>query len=422
MSPAQRGRQLESEVSPALRRIAEATLPERAAPEGDGLARAAIAQAVGIRRRRRLAGAAVAAAVVVAVAVPLVMRPGSSVPVPAGPTMGSVSRSAPTVGATKPVTPRVTARVTANLPALRESTGPSIAGRVVRPYVVDGVYHGESGTVRLGSQEQLRGLVDVLNLAGGARVLRLEPPGGPVSTVVQSAGGREVLRLPAVSGPTVADASGTRFAMLDVGTESLTLRDQRGTVLEQTQAPGIRSIAGFAGNRVLVTNDAGAALWNLASGAVEPWTSDRALDASDAAAAALLLSSVDSGVSCWSVRSTTERGTPAASHCGSAVPIALTADGRYVLAREGPSNGQEQVLVLDASTGEPALAVEVDEDATVTQTGFRIGQEELVLDVVGRHGGHRLVGCTLKGRCESLTSTVSAETSRDLEPYLLVRD
>ena len=419
MTPVQRGREVESEVTTALRRIAEATSPERVAPERDGLARAAIAQAVGIRRRRRLAGVAVAAAAVVAVAVPLALRPGSPPPVPAGPTVGSVSRSsAPVVGSTA----RVTARVTSTLPAPRDSTTSATDGPVVRPYVVGGVYHGESGTVRLGSAAELTGLADVLNLVGGARVLRLEPSGAPASTVVQSAQGREVLRLTGTSGPTVADASGARFAMLDVGAESLTLRDERGQVLEQTPAPGIRSIAGFAGDRVLVTNDAGSALWNPASGAVDPWTSDRALDASDTASAALLLSRADSGSPCWSVRSTTDRGLPATSHCGPAVPSALTADGRYVLAQEKPLNGPDRVVVLDASTGETVLAVSVGEGATVTQTGFRIGISELVLGVVARDGGHRLVGCTLNGRCESLTSTVRGSTSTTAEPFLLVRD
>ena len=105
-----------------------------------------------------------------------------------------------------------------------------------------------------------------------------------------------------------------------------------------------------------------------------------------------------------------------------AAPMALTADGRYVLAQEKPSNDASRVVVLDASTGGTVLAVIVAEGATVTQIGFRIGRGELVLGVVARDGGSRLVGSTLNGQCQSLTSTVRGSTSIDGYPYLLVRD
>lgn len=417
MTPAPRGSDVESEVASALRRIVGATAPERVAPDGDGLARAAITEAVGIRRHRRLVGLAAAAAAVAAIALPVALRAGPSTPVPAGP---SVTSASPLVGAPAA---GATARVTATLPTPLGSPGSPAPSLVVRPYVVGGVYHGESGTLRLGSAAELRGLVDVLNLAGGARVLRLEPPAGPASTVVQSADGGVVLRLPGVSGPTVADASGKRFAMLDLNAGSLTVRDERGKLLERTSAPDIRSVAGFAGDRVLVTSDKGSAVWDLASGSIAPWASGQALDASDAASAALLLTGAGSSGPCWSVRSTVEGSAPStASHCGPASPMALTADGRYVLAQEKPSNDASRVVVLDASTGGTVLAVIVAEGATVTQIGFRIGRGELVLGVVARDGGSRLVGCTLNGQCQSLTSTVRGSTSIDGYPYLLVRD
>ncbi|MEO6997016.1 MAG: hypothetical protein ABI112_02940 [Terracoccus sp.] len=417
MTPAPRGSDVESEVAAALRRIAGETAPERVAPDGDGLARAAITEAAGIRRHRRLAGLAAAAAAVAAIALPVALRAGPSTPVPAG---SIVTSASPPVAA--PVV-RATARVTAGLPAPLGSVASPVSYPVVRPYVVGGVYHGESGTLRLGNVAELRGLVDVLNLAGGARVLRLEPPGGPASTVVQSADGGVVLRLPGVSGPTVADASGKRFAMLDLSVGSLTLRDERGKLLERTSAPNVRSVAGFAGDRVLVTTDRGSALWDLASGSIASWATGQALDASDTASAALLLTGASASGPCWSVRSTVEGSARSTvSHCGPAAPFALTADGRYVLAQDKPPNEASRAVVLDALTGGTVLAVTVAEGATVTQTGFRIGLDELVLGVVARDGESRLVGCTLNGRCQSLTSTVPGSTSIDPHPYLLVRD
>lgn len=416
MTPEPRTSDAEPELASALQRIVGVAAPERVAPDGDGLARAAITEAAGIRRRRHFAGVA-AAAVVAAIAVPLALRPGSSTPVPAGPTAGSrVSVRVETP------TNRATALVAATLPAPLGPAGSTGSNPVVRPYVVGGVYHGESGTVRLGSASEIRGLVDVLNLADGARVIRLEPSGGPDSTVVQSADGGVVIRLPGAVGPTVADASGKRFAMLDLSAGSLTVRDERGTVLARAPAPGIRSIVGFAGDRVIVTKAEGSALWDLASATIAPWTSERALDASDTGSVALLLTSVGDDGSCWGVRSTTAGSSvPGAVHCGPAAPTAITADGRYVLARETVSNGSSRVMVLDASTGMTVLAVTVAEGTTVAQIGFRIGLAQLVLSVVAPDGGSRLVGCTLGGRCQSLTPTVAGAPGVS-EPYLLVRD
>jgi hypothetical protein len=283
----------------------------------------------------------------------------------------------------------------------------------VRPYVVDGTYHGASGSVRLAATE---GLAGVLNL-DGAKVLQLRPGSGEPKVVVQTSDGSTGLTLRGVDGRAVADATGQRWVLLDPRTGTVTVRDPRGAVLDSTtSAPlagqaRIRSVVGFSGGRVVLTTAAGTSAWDLGSGQVDEVSGDTALDASDTAARAVYETAGVAGSSCWQVRSTTDQAPVAAPTCGAAGIVSLSADGRYVVVRQTLG---DTVLVYRATGGRPVLQVSVPAGVTVDDTSLRIGLDELVLATSDRTG-HRLVGCTTRGMCEVLTATSHT-------PYLLVRD
>lgn len=381
-------------VAESLARIA-AAMPV----DGDGVAAAALHEARAMRRRRTV-GALAAASALVALAVPVSQRLAEP---PAAPV-------APAVSSTVSDTPPTTAEQTTTL----NLTGP-VSGRIVRPYVVDGTYHGASGVGRVVSGS---GLSDVLNLSGGAKVLRLQPISGEPRVLVQASNGSVDLALPGVAGRAVADATGERWALLDAASGILTVRDTRGTVIAATESAGstgpttIRSVVGFSGGRVVVTTAAGTALWDPATRRLTAVSPDTALDASDTAARTVSSTDGPAGLTCWQVRSSTDpRQVFGSATCGAPGAVALSADGRHVVVRHATG---ATAAVYSARGGRPVLQVQAPAGVTIEASSFRVDPDELVLATRDRTG-HRLVGCTLRGACEVLTPTSST-------PYLLVRD
>lgn len=386
---------LAEQVTQSFARIAR-TMPV----EGGGVALAAVREARTIRRRRSV-GTVAAAAALVAVAVPVSLRLAASQAPPVRPAGSNTAPARPSLPS---------AEHTATLP-----TNGSPTGRVVRPYAVDGTYHGASGSARLAATD---GLSAVLNLDGGAKVLLLRPSSGKGEVVLQAPDGAIALTLPGVDGQAVADATGRRWALLDARTGVLTVRDAQGTVRGSTESAGpspIRSVVGFSGDRVLMTTSTGTSLWDPATRHLDQVSGDAALDASDAAGRAVYATTDTTleraGSICWQVRSTTDQRPVAAPTCGPAGTVTMSADGRYVVVRQASGAA---VWVYRATGGRPVLRVAVPAGVTVEDTSLRIGLDELVLAASDRVG-HRLAGCTTKGVCEVLTTTSPT-------PYLLVRD
>lgn len=392
--------------------------------DADGLAAAAMKEAVVIHRRRTtmvIAGLAAALAIAIPVAWQAGNRAGS--PVPAGTTTtGAPATGAPSTSGTEPTAPTSAASRPAEMQVVRIDLSGTPSGRIVRPYVLEGRYHGVSGEAPVGERG---GVGAVLRLTGGALAVVVDGDGWEQHLTVQDASGTSLKSHPGYVGAPVANADGSRFASFDPSTDRVAVFDARGAILHSRVLGGVTDLAGFSGTSVIYTKEAGGSFrWDTATGALSTIDAGAtAVDASDTRGELLVRAPGAKGKSCWSVRTAPDFRETLTS-CRGYEAAMLSADGAYVIGRDLESGPESPIVIGSRETGQSLMRVDPPAGAAFYGMSWRADLRELVVNVVTDDGRDRLVGCSLDAyRCEVLTPTVDIEGWPESNtPYVLVRD
>lgn len=399
-------------------------------------------------RRRELGVAALAAGLVLAVAVPVgwgALRPTGARPLPVGP---SQTTTAPT-GRPSPTAPRTTTATPTAIPTLtasgapapvtaRFTTGP-VTATPSAPYVVDGVIHDGTKTLRV----QPAGRWGALAQLEGGRWL-LTDADSLVTTVVDDQGAF----IFEITGTTRVSQYGTLIASSDVKGNLhayASWGDELGSLAAATCAcsgngggmfPGYEVI-GVVGRTVYANRgDADSSVaWDLTTDQTRqlPFR----LDVVDPAQGTTVVSVAQEGSSaspCHELRDLLT-GAKRWRLCGPLVFRSFSTNGAYLLAtglidgldgsQLNPDRSFRYGGLVVVRTSDAAIVLEGSGDATTgngSPVTYRMGDDGTITVQVGEAAGARnLQRCTLDGACEVVAPALprSSDIPEGDDPYFL---